>query len=228
MKFLINDKGFALITSLMFTVLALVISMSLLYMVTSGIKVSASMKRYKTVMDATYGGTEVITKDLLAKALSYSSDTPGSFADYVTGQMGSLNPTFSSCFQERLETSKKYWSTACATVTGNPKSSPDVSFSLTPATGSSYTVYSKIVDTSEWRFVSFSSPAGGGTPKMLNKVITGNSDRPGGVVYSSKGGTVTQKKPEIPHYPYMYKIEIQGERQQNSNEKSNISVQYAY
>ena len=228
MKYLTNDKGVALITALMFTVLSLVISMSLLYMVTSGIKVSAAMKRYKTVVEATYGGTEIITKDLLAKALSYGSDSTGTFSQFVAGQMGDLNPTFSSCFQERLGNSKKNWSVACASVTGNPKSSPDVSFSLTPATGSPYTVYSKIVDTSEWRFISFSSPASGGTPVLLNKTIAGNSDRAGGAGYDTKGGTVTLKKPDIPHYPYMYRIEIQGERQQNSNEKSNISVQYAY
>jgi len=228
MKFLNNDKGVALITSLMFTVLSLVISMSLLYMVTSGIKVSAAMKRYKTVAEATYGGTEIITKDLLAKALSYGAGSTGTFAEYVSAQMGDLNPTFSSCFQQRLENSKKNWSAACSSVNGNPKSSPDVSFSLTPATGSPYTVYTKIVDTTEWRFVSFSSPASGGTPVLLNKVIPGNSDRAGGTGFDTKGGTVTQKKPDIPHYPYMYRIEIQGERQQNSNEKANISVQYAY
>ena len=228
MKCIFNDKGVALITALMFTVLSLVISMSLLYMVTSSIKVSGAMKRYKTVMDATYGGTEIITKDLLAKALSYGSDSTGTFAQYVAGQMGSLNPTFSSCLQNRLENPKKNWSTACANVTGDPKSSPDITFSLTPATGSPYTIYSKIVDTSEWRFISFSSPATGGTPVLLNKAISGNSDRAVSTGFSTKGGTVTSKQPGIPHYPYMYRVEIQGEYQQNSNEKANISVQYAY
>jgi hypothetical protein len=228
MKLLNNNKGIALITSLMFTMLSLVISMSLLYMVTSSIKVSGAMKRYKTVMDATYGGTEIITKDLLTKALSYGSGSNGTFAQYVAGQMGDLNPTLSSCFQERLEKSKKNWSVACSNVTGNPKSSPDVSFSLAPATGIPYTVYTKIVDTSEWRFISFSSPASGGTPVLLNKAIPGNSDRAGGSLYDTKGGTVTQKQPGIPHYPFMYRIEIQGERQQSPNEKANISVQYAY
>ncbi len=228
MKFITNDKGVALITALMFTVLSLVISMSLLYMVTSSIKVSGAIKRYKTVMDATYGGTEIMTKDLLTKALSYGSDSTGTFAQYVAGQMGSLNPTFSSCFQDRLENTKNNWSSACANVTGDPKSSPDVSFSLTPATGSPYTVYSKIVDTTEWRFVSFSSPSTGGTPVLLDKTIAGNSERAVPTGFSTKGGTVTQKQPGIPHYPYLYRIEIQGELQQNPNEKANISVQYAY
>jgi hypothetical protein len=228
MKILNNDKGVALITSLMFTTLSLVICMSLLYMVTSSIKVSGAIKRYKTVMDATYGGTEIMTKDLMVKALSYGSGSAGTFSDNISGQMGGLNPTFSDCFQVRLENSKKNWSAACANVNGNPKSSPDVTFSLTPATGSPYTVYSKIVDTSDWRFVSFSSPAGGGVPVLLNKGTPGNSDRGGGDAGITKGGTVTQKKPDIPHYPYMYRIEVQGERQQNSDEKATISVQYAY
>jgi len=228
MRLLKNDKGVALITALMFTVLSLVISMSLLYMVTSGTKISGAMKRYKTVMDATYGGTEIITKDLLSRALSYGTDSTGTFAQYVAGQMGNITPTFSSCFQERLEKTKKNWSDACANVTGNPKTSPDISFSLTPATGSPYTVYSKVVDTSEWRFVSFSSPAVGGAPVLLNKVIAGNSDRGSASGFETKGGTVTTKKPDIPHYPYLYRIEIQGERSTNATEKANISVQYAY
>jgi len=228
MKLLTNERGVALITSLMFTVLALVISMSLLYMVTSGIRTSGAMKRYKTVLDAAYGGTEIMTKDLLVKALTYGTDSPGTFSSYVTGQMGSINPTFSTCFQERLDNPKIVWSSACSTVTGNPKESPDVSFTLTPVTGSPFTIYSKIVDTTEWRFVSFSSPATGGIPVLLNKVVTGNSERGSASGDNTKGGTVTQKKPEIPHYPYMYRIEIQGERQQNPAEKANITVQYAF
>jgi hypothetical protein len=228
MKYLVNDKGVALVTALMFTVLSLVISMSLLYMVTSGTKISGAMKRYKSVTEATYGGTEIMTKDLLSKALSYGTDSTGTFSEFVAGEMGSLTPSFSACFQDRLENIKKNWSLACANVTGNPKTSPDVSFSLTPATGSPYTVYSKVVDTKEWRFVSFSSPAGGGAPVLLNKVIAGNSDRGSGSGFVTKGGTVTQKKPDIPHYPYMYRIEIQGERSTNATEKANISVQYAY
>ena len=230
MKILNNDKGVALITSLMFTALSLIICLSLLYMVTSGIKVSGSMKQYKTVMDATYGGTEIMTKDLLGKALSYGSGSPGTFSQYLAGQMGSTFSSFttSSCFQERLENSKKNWSSACANVNGNPKNSPDVSFSLNSANGTPYIVYSKIVDTTDWRFISFSSPASGGVPVLLNKGMPGNSDRGGSAGYDTKGGTVTQKKPDIPHYPYMYRIEIQGERQQNPTEKANISVQYAY
>jgi len=227
MKLLHNDKGIALITALMFTVLSLVISMSLLYMVSAGINVSSAMKRYKTVLEATYGGTEIITKDLLTKALSYSSDSTGTFAQFVSGQMGDLHPAFSDCFRERLENTRNNWSASCASVNGNPKSSPDVTFSLSPITGSPYTVYSKIVDTSEWRFISFSTSASGGVPILLNKAIAGNTDRTG-ETYGPKGGTVTQKKPDVPHYPYMYKIEIQGERQDSANEKANIAVQYAY
>jgi hypothetical protein len=63
-----------------------------------------------------------------------------------------------------------------------------------------------------------------GTVKTV--VIAGNSDTStillegGG---SGEGGGVT-----VPHYPYVYRIEVQGEKQQNPLEKAKVSVMYAY
>jgi len=222
---LLNTSGIALVTSIMFTFLALVISASLLYMVTSGIRTSAALKRYKTALDASYGGTEIMTKDVLASALAFQNQS-SSFSSYMVGKMGSINPTFSTCFQMKLENPRRLWSGACAAIDGNPKNTPDVTFSLSATAGSPYAVYSKIIDTTEWRFTSFSSQASG-RPIAVTKVIAGNSDR-GGNNDLTQGGVVVNKTPTVPHYPYMYKIEIQGEKQQNPAEKANISVMYAY
>jgi hypothetical protein len=225
MKTLRNEDGIALVTSLMFTSLALVISMALLYMVTIGAKTSGSMKRYKSVLDATYGGTEIITKDLIANALSFQNQS-SSFNSFLQGRMAGISPTFSNCLQMRLETPRNAWTGACASVNGDPRTAPDIVFPLNATAGSSFNIYSKIVDTTEWRFISFSSNAAG-TPVALTKKIAGNSER-SGINSLIKGGVVVNQTPSVPHYPYMYKIEIQGERQQSRVEKGKISVLYAY
>jgi hypothetical protein len=225
MKTLRNEDGIALVTSLMFTMLALVISMALLYMVTMGARTSGAMKRYKSVLDATYGGTEIVTKDLIANALSFQNQS-SSFNSFLQGRMAGISPNFSECLQMRLENPRKAWTGACASVDGNPRTDPDIVFPLNATAGSSFNVYSKIVDTTEWRFISFSSNAAG-TPVAISKVVAGNSERSGNNSLS-KGGVVVNNTPSVPHYPYIYKLEIQGERQQGGLEKANISVQYAY
>lgn len=219
-----SNTGVALVTALMFTVLALVISMSLLYMVTAGIRSTAALKRYKTALDASYGGVEIITKDLLASGLSFQNQT-SSFSSFMADKGGFLNPAFSGCFQTKLDNPRRLWG-ACSSLTTNIKSSPDIAFTLSATSGLPYAVYTKIVDTTEWRFTSFSTQASG-RPTAVTKVIAGNSDR-GGNNELTQGGVAGAKSPSIPHYPYIYKIEVQAEKQQNPAEKANLSVLYAY
>lgn len=229
MTFLSNNKGIALITSLMFTVLALVISMALLYMVTSGTKTSGAFKRYRTAIDATYGGTELITKEMISKALAFSNVSSASnpFTTYLQTELGTLaSPTVDSCFHERLTTPRRLWSSACTVTTSNPKNSPDLSFQLNATSSTPYVVYSKIVDTSEWRITSIV-----GTGVAVTNSLAGNSDPTSGGSGNSelsKGGTIDKQGVKTPHYPYIYRVEVQGERQNNSAEKGNVSVLYAY
>lgn len=230
MNFLRDEEGIALVTALMFTMLALVISMALLYMVTTGIRTSGALKRYKTALDATYGGTELFAKEIINKGLAFPNYSSASnpFTNYLQNEMGSLaNASVSDCFKMRLNTPKRLWSAACSSVSSNPKILPDVSFQLNSVNGSPYIVYSKIVDTSEWRITSFP-----GTGQQVTNSIAGNSDPTGGggsgVGELTKGGTIDTKPPDLPHYPYIYRVEIQGERQNNPMEKGNVSVLYAY
>jgi hypothetical protein len=228
MKHLKSENGIALITALMFTVLSLVISMALLYMVTAGAKTSGSLKRYKTAMDATYGGTELITKEIIGKALAFSnfSASGNSFTTYFPNQMGTMTILSESnldCLHMRLTTPRRFWSDACSTISS---SSPDISFRLNAASGSPYRVYSNIVNTSEWRITSFP-----GTGLKITTSLAGNSDVTSGEESElTQGGVVKTGTPlKTPHYPFVYKIEIQGERQNNpAMEKGNMSVLYAY
>jgi hypothetical protein len=51
-----DQKGAALVTALMLTLLALVISTTLLYVVMAGSRLSGSHKRYRTALAAAKGG----------------------------------------------------------------------------------------------------------------------------------------------------------------------------
>ena len=86
MKHLKDNSGIALITSLMFTLISLTIVMALLYMVTQSTRVSGANKRYKTALEASYGGSELFTKDILPYLLqkydsaNIKSDITGEFS----------------------------------------------------------------------------------------------------------------------------------------------------
>jgi len=64
----------------------------------------------------------------------------------------------------------------------------------------------------------------GSTQKTI--VIAGNSDVSSFVLEG--GGTTEPGAVTVPHYPYVYRLEVQGEREQNATEKANLSVMYAY
>jgi hypothetical protein len=233
MKFLHNENGIALVTSLMFTVITLLITMSLLYMVTSSIKTSGAVKRYRTTTEAAYGGTDIVVKDLISASFAFRdfSSASNPYSTYMTSRFastGNYSPTFSNCLRAKLTTPKSQWAAACSNSTLDAKSGTDISFILNASSGSPFSVYSKIVDTMERKFTVLESySAVGGMAKRSKTVtIAGNSDTSSMALES--GSTTDGSGVTVPHYPYMYRIEIQAERQQNAIEKAKISVQYVY
>lgn len=228
MSIINNKNGIALVTSLMFTMISLVICMALLHMVISGAQTSGAYKRYKTALDASYGGTEIVTRDLIGQALKIlPGATSTEFTNSFTSALGALSsPSFSDCLQMRTNTPTTSWTGACAGTNINPKNTPDITFNLNAVSGSQYRVYTKIVDTREWRFASFSTTSTG-APVIINNKIAGNTDR-SSTETLAKGSTAGSNNVKVPHYPYVYKIEIQGEGVANSSEKANISAVYAY
>ena len=226
MKILKSEDGIALITALMFTALSLVMCLSLLYIVTTGTKSSGALKRYRTSIEAAYGGTDILVKDILVSSFGfrdYSATHPGTnFPTYLRSTMGTLasGATVSDCMRQRLASPTRLWTGNCVQNNINPKSGPDITFQLNASTTTPFTVYSKIVDTMERSFIVLE----GSTKKTV--VIAGNSDTSSIVLEG--GGTTEAGSVTVPHYPYVYRLEVQGERQQNANEKSNISVTYAY
>ncbi|MGA7828308.1 MAG: hypothetical protein WCA04_11640 [Geobacteraceae bacterium] len=227
MRCIRNQNGVALITALMFTAISLVLCLALLYIVTVGIQTSGALKGYKTALDATYGGTDIMVKDLVNTSFGYKDyltlHVGATFPDYLKSNMGLLaaNATVGDCMNQRLTLPRTQWSASCKDTSLDPKTGhTDVSFELNAASGTPYKVYTKIVDTMERKFLVLD----GGTEKTV--VMAGNSDTS---TLSLEGGSTTEGgQVTVPHYPYVYRIEIQGERKQNPKEKANVSVLYAY
>jgi hypothetical protein len=203
-RLLANQDGIALVTSLMLTLISLTIIMSLMYLMTQNIQQSGMNKRYRTALEASYGGTEIVMKEILPQILrTYDSatlvtDLQSSFST-VTLQV----PTTQACLQSKLTQSTADWPASCSQHP-NPKNAPDMSLQLQASSGQPYTVYSKILDT-----------------------VKGNSDTSG---LQLEGAGVSESLSMITpqHFPYLYRVEIQGERSANATEQANVSVLYAY
>jgi hypothetical protein len=225
MKYLKNNDGIALVTSLMFTALALVMCMSLLYMITSGIKTSSAIKQYRTALDAAYGGTDILTKDLLAAAFSFRNLSGTAYKNQMkTTYMANLNQAnISDCLRTKLTKPRSQWG-GCADSTLSPKFGTDISFDLHAASGSPFTVYAKVVDTMDRKFQVLESYSS--SQKTLTVMRAGNTDESSTSL--EYGSTTDGSGVTVPHYPYLYRIEVQGERRQNATQKSNLTVMYAY
>jgi hypothetical protein len=196
---LLNNKGIALVTALMFTLVTLVIILGIMYTITNNTKASAANKAYRNVTEATYGGVAITATDVI----------PRLFQNISTGTLrseySSMNMLFSTpgCLHTKLSSPVSAWGTCSSTP--NPKTGYDIKFNLGGASNQTYTVYSKIIDTTPG--VPY-PPAG---DQLLG----------GGVTESSSGTSAN-----LDHY--VYRIEVQGENTVNSAQKSNLSVLYEY
>lgn len=227
MKYVNNEKGIALVTALLLTLISLTIVAALMYFVTTGIQLSAAGKRYKNVVEAGYGGVALTVNEIVptlnyAIFSNFSSGSSSGVQTLLTKYAGSGNLDLQlsnlDCLKSKLDNSTVYWSSACSAhnKSMDPKDSPDFTFVLkhtldTQAgfqSNPGFRVYSKIVDT----------PVKGNTDK---------TDRPN----LRKGENVTDSA-EIGGtgvtIPTTYRIEVRAERETNPQEKSNLSVLYAY
>lgn len=224
MKFLNNERGIALVTSLMLTLISLVIIMALMYYVTTGIQMSAASKRYKNVVDAGYGGVSLTVNEIIPNLnnaiFGNFSSGEGSGVQKLLSQYGGsahidLALPNVACLQSKLDNATGNWGTACGdnNKSLDPKTAPDFTFVLksdlagfNPKPG--YRVYSKIVDT----------PVKGNTDK---------ADRPN----LRKGENVTESTAVEGTgitIPTTYRIEVRAEQEANPLERANISVLYAF
>jgi len=206
---LTDSGGVALITALMFTLISLVIAMSMMYIITQSTKVSGTNKRYKTAIEASYGGAELLAKDMIpflmvnfnnSANLAGLVGTAYSSVNAVLGQGGT--PADVACLQAKLRGPSSTWPAGCSN-TPSPTDHPDLTYNVLSATGNPYKIYSKIVETK-----------------------AGNTDTSG---LQLEGEGVAEASSSIApmHNPYIYRLEVQGQ-QSATSERANIEVLYAY
>lgn len=204
MKLLKNNDGIALVTALMLTLISLTIVMAIMFIITQSINQSSQLKKYRTALDASYAGSEIVLKDVLPVVLqNYSSPSLGSTVEGAFNNVG-LTVLNQACLQGKLTKNTSAWPANCGDISSEPKKSPDMSFTLQAASGNPFIVYSKIVST-----------------------VVGNSDT-GGLQLEGSGVAESSSLLTPQHFPYIYTMEIQGERQNNPTTKANIEILYAY
>jgi len=229
MKCMNNERGVALVMALILSLIILATVSALLYLVTQGTMMSGFQKRYQTSLEASRGGADMLTKEVLSKTIGQALS-----ASLLSAAKTSLQNTYSqvslafpsttttACLQNKLLWSPWYSSTDNWTNCGSnnktldPKQNPDITFQLSgPSPGQpdqNFIVYAKIVDT-----------VGCTTATNCPNTDTSGLDLQGQGVAESGSGMVSPKQ-----VPYMYRLEIQAERVTNPDERSNLSVLYAY
>ncbi len=204
-----NEKGVALVTSLLLTLIILGIILLAIYFVTRGTVLSGFQKRYATARDAASGGLQIIANDFIPKTINGTVlSSIGNYGGMMFAYAGD------ACFTAKLTQASTSWPNGCDNSvnirdpsTGNVTA--DMEFTLDGVEqNTNYIVYLKIVDN-----------------------VPGNTDTSGldleasGVVGSSSGIITPQ------HFPYVYRIEVQGEIQAATNvpeQRANLSAVYAY
>lgn len=206
MKKIGNEDGIALVTALMFTLICLGIVAALMQMLLLQTKMSGSHKNYRNSLAASYGGTELVTREFIPKLFSnYSTGIGPLLDDYGGDGLGNINLVVSSSLKTKLTTATAGWGALSKTL--DAKDVPDLQFNLKGSeAGSNFKVYAKIVDT-----------------------VPGNSDTTG-VDYLDTGAGVAGIGAGISpkHNPVLYSLEVRGERAVNAQEKALLSVLYAY
>ena len=208
MTMLHEKRAMALVTVLAIITIATIMLMIIFYYVQKGTEISALQRRYSTAKEASFGAIEVLTKEIIPVAISGSNldATLSRFTTITTASVtqGADNP----CFRNKLTKSSTSWGDEGATNCEaglDPKTNPDLRFTLRSSGGQPFTIFTKIVDT-----------------------VPGNSNTSGveleglGVAQSGSGMITAQ------HFPYLYRIEVQGERQQNPDERANFEILYGY
>lgn len=201
----LNNRGVALLTALMMTVIMLSIILGVMYLIDRTIKGSAAHKTYRNVVEASYGGTDLVAREIIPQL--FGNVSTGKVM--LTSSLGSIQAQFASsdCLRNKLENTPSNWGTSGVTCNTaiNPRVNTDASFVLFGGEGQAFKVYTKIIDTTP------GVPYTAGGSQLVG----------GGVAESSSGSTLN-----LDHY--VYRIEVSGERNDKPVEKSNISILYEY
>jgi hypothetical protein len=220
MHLLKNKDGFALVTALMFTLLSLMLTLTLLYMVTASVQTSSSLKKYHTATEAAHGGVELLIKDIINNNIMNAATL--SQGDFATAVGAYADSASANCLQKKLTLPTSQWGSACSDVSlGATEAHHDLKFVLNSDPGTpGFNVYAKIVDTMAYVYTDY-TPTG----QVVTTTTAGNTDL--STVQLEGGGVTSAAASTNPSQPHMYRIEVQASKP-NSTETSKVSVQYAY
>ncbi|NTW43752.1 MAG: hypothetical protein HGB14_04805 [Anaerolineaceae bacterium] len=205
MRRFLRKKGAALITVVALIVVTSAIVATVYYFIRKGVEVSGLQKKYQTAREASLGGLDVFTKEILPMAISGTnlSDVVTSFSTITSAQV--FGESSNACFRFKLRLPGVTDPGGCNT-TMNAKDNPDVRFVVSGiAPARPFVVYTKIID----------SVAGNSSTSGITLEGQGTAE--------SQSGIITAQ-----HFPYMYRMEVQSERQNDATEKANFTVLYAY
>jgi hypothetical protein len=202
-----SESGVALIMVLIISAIALATMGGLIYMTTTGTQISGAQKRYKTALEAAYGGTDVTFAMIAARGDPFIDTTfAGGLFSYniFADSVGGVN-----CLTDKLNSPTSLWDAACDETLHidpalNPAAVNTYDVLVTLGVLPTYTVYSKIVDT-----------------------VEGNS---GGSQGLTKGGVVASNSGEITpvSIPYLYTFEVDAQNAAAPAERGKLSVLYQY
>ena len=219
MKLFRNEKGIALVSVLILSLIALSIIATLVYLVIQGTRFSGFFKRYETAREAGTGGAE-ITVDLinnrgklpaitgiLLTSFPKECDCGDLFTsgdNMMKNDDGSLSTPSGSyiCLCAKICDATADWPDTCDNSL-DPNTSPDLALSLAGLAGDSYSVNAKIVNT---------------IPGITDMSGEDLGSDPGVVGPGGRGG-LTQ--------PFIYRIEVNSQSTAPQIERSRLSVLYA-
>src|ERR1035438_4757241 len=106
-----NNNGIALVTSLLLTLISLTMVMALMYIIQMSVQTSGASKRYRSAVDAAYGGAQIITKEVFPLVMQNLTNTD------ITNSFQNINFTLlagnQACFQSKLTQPTSHWLVSC-------------------------------------------------------------------------------------------------------------------
>ena len=230
MRYWNSERGIALVTSLMLTLIGLMMTLMMLYIASQNTALSGSQKRYRNSLQASYGGVGVVTDEVIPMLFKdYSSVSAFALTrSAMTSKFSGIGMTVNSsdaCLSQKMGSPTANWSSCSAaqqsSSLGSIKSASDISFVLKgPTDASGYKVYTKIVETLP-----------GNTDTSANAIVSSSDMVYSGGLLSGSGAAYSGMGTggvRVEHIPVKFRIEVQGERVTKSSEKTNLSVLYAY
>lgn len=216
MKIIKNQKGIALMTALLLTLVTLAVIMAVFYLINRQTNTSAAQKVYTSALQAAYGDSDIFIKDLLPMMFPYVDD-PLKDNSYWENNFTGIDlkiASTSACMNDKLKKDTVDWSNCPTGSTSTDATAFADTTIMLKGVNTNYKVYSKIIDTIKG-----------------NTDSSGNSDR-----YSSADGSTGKGGNNLDgkRVPFVYTVEIQAEAASSAlgnkpgQEKAMLEVLYAY